>query len=103
MLTYRHPPAPKPGQAPLVAALAPEQAPPPGTEVTRPKIPLTLTGWWVEPCWLCGTWLWQERHVNDQGQMIPPVVSARARPYVHCDTTWKSLETLFVPYGGPGA
>lgn len=88
---------------------APEQGPPPGAETIRMALParvlLYLTGWWVEPCWSCGTWLWMERRVNGHaGGEIPARVSAMGKAWSHCDTTWKSPEALYVPsLGGPHA
>jgi hypothetical protein len=80
---------------------APEEAPPPGAEVIGLTLPssvlLYLTGWWVEPCWQCGTWLWNERRVNSGGSEIPARVSAMGKAWSHCETTWKSPETLYVP------
>jgi hypothetical protein len=100
MLTYQHPrctATPKPAMH-----LAPEHAPPPGAVIITgsPPIPpavMYLTGWWVEPCWLCGTWLWSERRVNDYGSLLPGRASAMGRAWAHCDTTWKSPEALYVP------
>ena len=101
MLTYRHPPSPPPVPPAPAVMQAPEEGPPPGAEVLPLPAPigarLYLTGWWVEPCWQCGTWLWQERRVNENGGEIPPRVSAVAKPWSHCETTWKTPEALYVP------
>lgn len=93
--TLAKPPPPR-----LVDPALPEDWPPEGAHVVEDLRNLDLTGWWVEPCWLCDVWIWAERRVNEIGSPLPPQVNAHGRVFEHCSSTWKVTPALFVPYAG---